>query len=180
MSVGQGKGLAMKMKRPSTPLPRSKAKTSPGKPGAIKESSFVVTPSELGHILAIELLSKKGPHVSTVLHALIYVAGVSRAHVAKGTGLTRGRIGHYLNLNEPVPEGRERQFYELLHDITQGYERALTEVDEVWEDLSDSSIGLVPAAVPVVREIVKACRKALADYEAAQHPKDDADEGEVA
>ncbi len=165
---------------PGSVRQRSKAKTSPGKPAAIEESPFVLTPRQLGRFLAVQKIYKKWIHVPAILHALIYVAGVSRADVAKVTGLTRGRIGHYLNLNEPVPEGRERQFYELLHDITQGYERALTAFDEVWEDLSDSPIGLVPAAVPVVREIVKACHIALDDYEAAQQPEDDADDGEAA
>ena len=64
--------------------------------------------------------------------------------MAKVTGLTRGRIGHYLNLDEPVPEDRERQFYELLRDITQGYEEALADLEEYQEHIDEES-GLMPA-----------------------------------
>ena len=136
------------------------------------------TPRRLGRSLAVQKFHKKWKHLPPVLHTLIFIAGVSRADVAKVTGLTRGRIGHYLNLREPVPDDRERQFYELLHDITEGYEAALTDLDLNLVHLNEPR--LVRAAVSVVREIVKACHTALADYEAAHHPKDDTDNGAVA
>ena len=159
----------MKQKRPSTPLPRSKAKTSPGKPTATKESAFILTPNTLGKMLVGDLVLRKGPHIPGVLHALIHVAGASRANVARMTGLT------------PVPEDRERQFYEILRDITEGYEENLTMFEvEFFHVEMDMDVVPVPEAVPVAREIIRACRKALAGYEAAHQPKDDADEGEVA
>ena len=173
----------MKQKRPSTPSPRGRGKTLPGKPAATKESPFVLTPRQLGRFRAVRLLHRNCP---AALHALIYVAGISRADVAKATGLTRGRIGHYLNRNDPVPEDRERQLYELLRDITQGYEDALAD-DKEWypennPDLIDPSLfdGDVRDAMPIVRNIVKVCRRVLADYEAAQHLKAEADDGGVA
>ncbi len=171
----------MKQKRPSTPLPRSKAKTSPGKPTATKESAFILTPNTLGKMLVGDLVLRKGPHIPGVLHALIHVAGASRANVARMTGLTRGRIGHYLHLDEPVPEDRERQFYEILRDITEGYEENLTMFEvEFFHGEMDMDVVPVPETVPVAREIIKACRKALTDYEAAHQPKVDADDAEVA
>lgn len=136
------------------------------------------TERETGDFLAYVTLFKSWAKLPAVLHALINVAGVPRSYVADATGLTRGRIGHYLNLRDLVPEDRERQFYELLHDITEGYEAALTDLDLNLVHLNEPR--LVRAAVSVVREIVKACHTALADYEAAHHPKDDTDNGAVA
>ncbi len=72
----------MKQKRPSTPLPRSKAKTLPGKPGATKESAFILTPNTLGKMLVGDLVLRKGPHIPGVLHALIHVAGAKDCPVA--------------------------------------------------------------------------------------------------
>ncbi len=132
-------------------------------------------------MLVGKLVLRKGSHIPVVLHTLIYVAGASRADVAKMTGLTRGRSGHYLHLDEPVPEDRERQFYEILRDITEGYEENLTMFEaEFFHAELDMDVVPVPEAVPVAREIIKACRKVLADYEAAQHLKADADDGKVA
>ncbi len=154
---------------PGSVRQRSKAKTSPGKPSAIEESPFVLTPSQIGRFLAGNLLFRNCP---AVLHALIYVAGVSKAETAKMIGVTRGRIGHYVNGDEPVPEDRERQIYETLRDITEANEKGL-------DRLKGDPLFFNEAA-PVAFEMVKACRKVLDTYEAAHQPKDDADEGEVA
>jgi len=169
----------MKQGRSSTASAKRKVKASPRKPTVTNESAFIVTPNTLGKMLVGDLILKKGPQLPGVLHALIHVAGASRANMAKMTGLTRGRIGHYLHLYEPVPEDRERRVYETLRDITEGYEENLT-MFEGQPEFFHVEMDLVPEAVPVAREIVKACRKALANYEAAHQPKDDADEGEVA
>ncbi len=169
----------MRQKRPSTPLPRSKAKTSPGKPTATKESAFILTPNTLGKMLVGDLVLRKGPHVPGVLHALIHVAGASSADVAKMTGLTRGRIGHYLHIYEPVPADRERQFYETLRGITEEYEEDLAMLDGDPENFLQEK-SLVLEAVPADREIVNTCRKVLTNYEAAHPPKVDADDAEVA
>ncbi len=152
---------------------------SSGKPTATIESTFIRTPNQLGRKSVGALLVRSGPHIPVVLHTLINVAGASKADLAKMTGLTRGRIGHYLNLDEPVPEDRERQFYESLRAITEAYEEILAMLDRDPEIFLEEK-PLVPEAVPVALEIVKACRKVLANYEAAHQPKVDADEGEVA
>ncbi len=116
--IAQQQSSEMKQGRSSTASAKRKVKASPRKPTVTKESAFIVTPNTLGKMLVGDLILKKGPQLPGVLHALINWAGASRANVAKMTGLTRGRIGHYLQLYEPVPEDRERQFYEILHDIT--------------------------------------------------------------
>ncbi len=171
----------MQQGRSSTASAKRKVKASPRKPTVTKESAFIVTPNTLGKMLVGDLVLKKGPYIPGVLHALIHVAGTSSADVAKMTGLTRGRIGHYLHIDEPVPEDRERQFYEILRDITEGYEENLTMFEvEFFHGEMDMDVVPVPETVPVAREIIKACRKALTDYEVAHQPKDDADEGEVA
>ncbi len=179
--IAQQQSRAMKQGRSSTASAKRRVKASSGTPAATKESAFILTPNTLGKMLVADLVLKKGPHIPGVLHALVHVAGASRANVAKMTGLTRGRIGHYLHLYEPVPEDRERQFYEILRDITEGYEENLTMFEaEFFHVEMDMDVVPVPEAVPVAREIIRACRKALAGYEAAHQPKDDADEGEVA
>lgn len=166
----------MKHGRSSTASTTRRVKASSGKPTATKESASVVTPNTLGKMLVANLVLRKGSHIPGVLHALIHVAGASSADVAKLTGLTRGRIGHYLHIHEPVPEDRQRQFYEILRDITEGYEKNLTMFEaEFLHAEMDMDVVPVPDAVPVAREIIKACRKVLADFEAA-----DASEGKVA
>ena len=171
----------MKQGRSSTASAKRKVKASPRKPTVTKESAFIVTPNTLGKMLVGDLVLKKWPQLPGVLHALIHVAGASRANVAKMTGLTRGRIGHYLHLREPVPEDRERQFYEILRDITEGDEENLTMFEaEFFHAEMDMDVVPVPEALPVAREIIKACRKVLADYEAAHQPKIGADDAEIA
>ncbi len=171
----------MKQGRSSTASAKGRVKASSGKLTATKESASVVTPNTLGKMLVGNLVLRKGSHIPVVLHTLIHVAGASKADVAKMTGLTRGRIGHYLHLYEPVPEDRERQFYEILRDITEGYEENLTMFEtEFFHVEMDMDVVPVPEAVPVAREIIRACRKVLANYEAAHQPKVDADDAEVA
>ncbi len=171
----------MKQGRSSTASAKRKVKASPRKPTVTKKSAFIVTPNTLGKMLVGNLVLRKGPHIPGVLHALIHVAGASSADVAKMTGLTRGRIGHYLHMDKPVPEDRERQFYEILRDITEGYEENLTMFEaEFFHAEMGMVVVPVPEAVPVAREIIKACRKALANYKAAHQPNDDADDVEVA
>ncbi len=170
----------MKQGRSSTASAKGRVKASSGKPTATKESASVVTPNTLGKMLVGNLVLRKGSHIPVVLHTLIYVAGASKADVAKMTGLTRGRIGHYLHMEKPVPEDRERQFYEILRDIIEGYEENLTMFEaEFFHAEMDMDVVPVPEALPVAREIIKACRKVLADYEAAHQPKIGADDTEV-
>ncbi len=171
----------MQQGRSSTASAKERVKASSGKPTATKESASVVTPNTLGKMLVGDLTLRKGSHIPGVLHALIHVAGASSADVAKMTGLTRGRIGHYLHIYEPVPADRERQFYEILRDITKGYEDNLIMLEAgFFHTEMDMDVVPVPEAVPVAREIIKACRKVLANYEAAHQPKDDTDDTEVA
>jgi transcriptional regulator with XRE-family HTH domain len=160
-------------------LPWSKGKTLPGKPTATFESAYILrVPKQLGRASLGALLERSGVHVPPVLHALNNVAKISQADLAKAAGVTRGRIGHYLNLDERVPEDRERRFYEILRGVTEEYEQTVKKLDEDPE-LSPQNERLVPEAVPVAREIAKACREVLNNYEAAQHLKDDADKDEV-
>ena len=51
----------------------------------------------------------------------------------------------------------------MLRSITEKFEENLTALDERPEECE---AGLVPEAVPVARVMVKACRKALANFEA--------------
>ena len=170
----------MKQGRSSTASAKRKVKASLRKPTVTKESAFIVTPNTLGKMLVGDLVLKKGPHIPGVLHALIHVAGTSSADVAKMTGLTRGRIGHYLHIDEPVPEDRERQFFEILRDITEGYEENLTIFEaEFFHAEMDMDVVPVPEALPVARETIKACRKVLANYEAAHQPKIGPDDTEA-
>ena len=150
---------------------RNKAKTRSGKPTATMEPTFIRAPNQLGRMSVGAMLVRSGTQIPAVLHALIYVAGVSKAETAKMIGVTRGRIGHYVNGDEPVPEDRERQIYETLRDITEANEKGLAR-------LKGDPLFFNEAA-PVAFEMVKACRKVLDTYEAAHQPKDDADEGEV-
>ncbi len=169
----------MKQKRANT-SEKSRVRKSSRNTTATKESAFILTPNTLGKMLVGDLIMRKGQNITRVLHSLIHVAGISRATVANMTGLTRGRIGHYLHHDKPVPEDRERQFYEVLLDITEGYEENLNRLEANFLHVEmDLDVVPVPEAVPVAREIIKVCRKALSDYEAAHQPKDDADDAEV-
>ncbi len=164
----------MKQGRSSLTSPRGKGKASSGKPTAANGWSFDQWPNQFGSMQIGHLLMRRGPHVSILLHTLIYVAGVSKADLARETGLTRGRIGHYLNLDEPVPEDREQQFFEILCGMMEVFEETLERIDQDQEFFLEE-MHLVPEAVPVAREIVKVCHNVLANFAAAHQSKDDAD-----
>ena len=125
----------------------------------MEQETYIPTPTEIGHDLVGHLIFFGGKNRPVLLATLLYLVGVSKADLAKMTGLTRGRINHYANYGDPVPDGREFQFYHILRNIVEAWERDLAALDERPEDFEAS---LVPEAVPVARAIVTACRKVLA------------------
>ncbi len=97
----------------------------------MEKESYVPKPHEVGSarfgILAM-LKSESRPDL-ILLHTLIYLVGISRADVAELTGLTRSRIGHYLNYAEQVPEHRQRQLYFVLKAIIEASRKALADFE---------------------------------------------------
>ncbi len=132
----------------------------------MEKETYVNMPRDAGNARFgnLAMLKSESRTDLVMLHTLIYLVGISRADVAKLTGLTRSRIGHYLNYAEEVPKGRQRQLYFVLEGIIKAFEENLAAVEA---DPEEVEACLVPETLPVVRAIVEASRKALADFTAA-------------
>ena len=132
----------------------------------MEKETNVGMPTDVGYVRFREIALCNGPDrpPRAILYTLIYVFGISRAEVAEMTGLTRSRIGHYLYYGDPEPEQRQGQLYGVLKGITEAFEEKLAEIDLRPQDFEDA---LVPETLPVVRAMVDASRKVLADFDEA-------------
>ncbi len=127
--------------------------------------AYVPTPSEVGLELIRDLVFGGGRKRSAILDTLVYVVGVSKAKLAKMTGLTPVRIGQLVQRRDPVPANREKEFYFILRTITETWEKHLAVIDGLSDEGKER---VTPETVPVARAILTACRKVLRDYEKAQ------------
>ncbi len=125
----------------------------------MEKDTYIPQPTEAGNDLLADLIFSGGSDHMTLLHALLKLVGLPAAKLAKMTGLTRGRITHYLRYDEPVPEPRQEQFYIILRGVIEEWEKTLALVDA---DPTEFEPALSPNAVPIARATVKACRKILA------------------
>ena len=133
----------------------------------MEQETYPKIPHDVGSARfgSLAMLNSESRPDLVMLHTLVYLVGISRADVAELTGLTRSRIGHYLNYAEPVTEQRQRQLYFVLKTIIEAFEENLAAVEA---DPEKVRVCLVPETLPVVRAIIEASRKALADFEAAE------------
>ncbi len=131
----------------------------------MEEEAYVPTAREVGLEIIADLVFGGSPKRPAILDTLVYVVGVSKAKLAKMTGLTPVRVGQLVQRRDPVPANREEQFYFILRTITETWEKDLAAIDGLSDERKER---VTPETVPVARAIVTACRKVLGDYEKAQ------------
>ena len=131
----------------------------------MEKEAYVPTPSEVGLELIRDLVFGGSPQRPAILDTLVYVVGVSKAKLAKMTGLTPVRIGQLVQRRDRVPANREEQFYLILRTITETWEKDLAAIDGLSDEGKER---VTPETVPVARAIVTACRRVLRDCEKAQ------------
>ncbi len=131
----------------------------------MEKEAYVPTASEVGLELIRDLVFGGSPKRPAILDTLVYVVGVSKAKLAKMTGLTPVRVGQLVQRRDPVSANREEQFYLILRTITETWEKDLAAIDGLSDKRKER---VTPETVPVARAILTACRKVLRDYEKAQ------------
>lgn len=101
---------------------------------------------------------------SLSLHALVNIVGMSYSDVAKAVGLTRARIGHFVNLAHPISLRRRHDFANLLREAIQTWEERIAnfEGDPNAEEHSDSH----PNALELAENMLEMCRVLLTEDEA--------------
>ena len=131
----------------------------------MEEEAYVPTAREVGLEIIADLVFGGSPKRPAILDTLVYVVGVSKAKLAKMTGLTPVRVGQLVQRRDRVSTNREEQFYSILRTITETWEKDLAAIDGLSDKRKER---VTPETVPVARAIVTACRKVLGDYEKAQ------------
>ena len=127
----------------------------------MEQETYVPTAEDVGDNRLQEILWQRFDDSRKVLNTLLYVVGVSQATLAKMTGLTRARVGHYAKYGEPIPLHRQKQFCDILRGVVAKWESQFVYVDKEPE-----AHPLWPEMVPVMREMLKACKLVLAAHEA--------------
>ncbi len=131
----------------------------------MEEEAYVPTAREVGLEIIADLVFGGSPKRPAILDTLVYVVGVSKAKLAKMTGLTPVRVGQLVQRRDRVSTNREEQFYSILRTITETREKDLPAIDGLSDKRKER---VTPETVPVARAILTACRKVLGDYEKAQ------------
>ena len=124
------------------------------------EEARIPTAVEVGlQKIGYLLFSKnEDDRISLSLQTLLHVLGVSKADVAKMTGLTRVRIGQF-DGGADIPSARRSQFNKILQDIVGVFEDQLDYVKNDPEAKSNSS--LIKEMVPATEAILKICHNTL-------------------
>ena len=127
--------------------------------------TYIPTPTDVGHELFGEMFFVQRGTQSAVLDTLLYVLKVPKATLAKMTGLTRARIGHYANLGGPIPQQRQEQLYFILRNITAAWHEDWLAVCDRPGDFGDR---MVPETLPIAENILALCHVVLKHYEEEQ------------
>ena len=100
------------------------------------------------------------PKYSLSLHALVNVLGISISDVARCVGLTRARIGHFLNLGSPVPMRRRIEFNNILREALRNYEDSI-EYFESGRCGPDMASDVLPGGLDAAKAVLKVCSELL-------------------